>query len=419
VKSPPCTLALSFTGFAIVFMSAPVRSDDGDFLNPSVDVSGFASARLAFPPATRSKLDGGFGKLRYGGDNDDDRGDVVFNLGEAAIVGRAELNPNLGIQVHLQHQREFEDTDVGIVEGFAFANVALSERWELNFDGGAVFPDIMRENRDIAWANAYTLTNSPAATWIGEEVRPIGGRAGVRYTGETMAFEVRAGPFIGNDIAGLSVKFGGWALNDLKTPLNGKNRLPVNPPFRQISDGFGEIDDRVGYQVLASADSYRFGGVSVLWWDNRGDITASDPAAGDIVWDTSFLAVSGEVFLPGRFVLLPSFMVGETQAPLAGTEFGTASLLLSRDVFLPGEFGSVRFGVRADVFTQNDTRAVPFSDLSEDGAALTTSARWTINEHIDLTGEMVYVRSERAFAPNPTDESLADTLFQVDLRAHF
>jgi len=40
---------------------------------------------------------------------------------------------------------------------------------------GAFFPTISLENDDLGWASPYTLTPSAINSWIGDELRTIGG----------------------------------------------------------------------------------------------------------------------------------------------------------------------------------------------------------------------------------------------------
>src|SRR5262249_60757069 len=67
---------------------------------------------------------------------------------------------------------------------------------------GAFFPTISLENDDIGWTSPYTLTPSAINTWIGEELRTIGGEGNLRWrTPDLRTITFTASLFRGNDPA--------------------------------------------------------------------------------------------------------------------------------------------------------------------------------------------------------------------------
>ncbi len=391
----------------LLFMAA---GGGAPLINPHIDVQGVATIRAFSADETRSRNDNGFGKLRFGS------GEDGAQIGELTLVVNAGLNDWAGLYLHAQHQPEFDHV-VDLVEGYLYVEVPAADRWLVGFDGGAVFPGVSRENRGVGWANTYTLTNAASFTWIGEDIRPIGARAGVTYLGDTVSGSIKGGVFYGNDPAAAVLAFGGWALNDLETPLLSEVDLPDDTRFPDEIEPFQEFDNRFGYQVLAELDIGAIGGVSLYWYDNRGDIDASEP--GRVVWDTRFFAASAEFSLPWRLSLLPSVMIGDTETPTRGTNYETASLLISRDFGLPGSLGPVRISARGDWFEQDDIRANAPNDLSEDGVAGTVAARWSFGRFHEFVAELVHVRAQRETGPGGAPSETRETLTQIEYRFAF
>ncbi len=406
-------------GTGLLMMAAfavSASAEERTLWDPWIDVQGLASVRAYTSDEERSRLDGGFGRLRFGGDGSE--ADQNVQIGELALVVDAGVNDYVGLRLHAQHQPEF-DNAVDLAEALIYADIPVNARWELSFDGGAILPGLSRENRGVAWSNTYTITNSPGFTWIAEEVRPVGARVGATYLGDSFSVSGKGGLFYANDASGITVAFGGWALNDLKTPIFSEVRLPDNlsPGGRGVGAPYEELDDRFGYQFLAEVDIYAIGGISFLWWDNRGDITASGPDG--VVWDTRFFGASGEFSLPCKISFLPSLLVGDTETPLLGSEFRTASALFARDFGLPGDLGSLRIALRGDWFDQDDIRANPPNSLTEDGLSGTVAARWSLGRFHEFLGEIVHVRSEREFAEAGLPSDREETLVQVEYRFVF
>lgn len=375
---------------------------------PDLHVGALAAARVVLPDVVRARREGGESRLRYG-DGSDYGGDVLFSPAEGAVEVDAAANRWLALFLHGQYQPE-DPHGVGLVRGFLEVTPPPLGATALRVTGGAYFPGVSRQNRDLAWGNSYTLTNSAAHTWIGEEVRPIGMKVSASRSAEELSATLEGGFFFANDGSGAALALGGWALNDIKTSLTGDVRTfdPSGGSYAAVVEPFHELDDRPGFHVLAEVDLQRWGGLSLLYWDNRGDTAASRPDA--VVWETRFFAADLEVSLPGQVTLLPAGMVGETRNPELGTDFWTVSTLLSRD------FGALRTALRYDHFAQSDVGAVPGPSLDEDGDAVTAALSCFWGSYQRFAAELVYVTARRDAAAPSAAGRKNETMFQIEYR---
>jgi hypothetical protein len=385
-----------------------VGSAAAQLWDPALQVGALAAARVVLPDAVRARREGGEGRLRYG-DGSDYGGDVLFSPAEAALEIDAAANRWLALFVHGQYQPE-DPHGAGIVRGFLEVSPPPFAGTSFRVKGGAFFPGVSRENRDLAWSNSYTLTNSPAKTWIAEEVRPVGMTLSASRAGGEMSVTLEGGFFFANDGSGAALATGGWALNDVKTALTGEVRAydPAGGPDPAVFEPFRELDDRAGFQLLAQFDLYRHGGLSVLYWDNQGDVGAGEP--GEVVWETRFGAADLEIGLPWELTLLPSAMLGETRNRDLGTDFWTASVLLARD------FGALRAALRYDHFEQKDNGDGAAPSLDEDGDALTTALAYSLGSHHRFAAELVYATARREGQTPSASDRKNETMLQIEYR---
>ena len=397
----------------VAVLAATARPAGAESLwEPELDVAAFAALRVARPDEVRVRDDGGEGRLRYG-DGSDFGNDVIFSPAEVAIEVDAAANSWLSLFLHGQYQPEGQPV-VGLVRGFVEVEPPPWGRTALRFKGGAFFPGVSRTNRDAGWASVYTLTNSPSHSWIADDIRPIGVAAAVSHYGDRLALSLEGAVFFANDVSGGALAVGGWVLHDFKNTLGGELHTFDWAPGSTgpaVFDPFRELDDEPGYQILAEIDVYRYGGVSLLYWDNRGEVSESRP--GKVIWNTSFFAADVELGLPLGLKLLPQVMVGQTENPEIGSDFWTVSALLSRD------FDALRVSARYDHFEQDTTKAPVARSLDEDGDALTAAAFYFLGEYHRFAAELVYVVARRDGAEPPSDGRKRELLFQLEYRISY
>ncbi len=291
-------------------------------------------------------------------------------------------------------------------------------RWSLKL--GAFYPPISLENTDVGWTSPWTLTPSAINTWVGEELKTIGGEGMLEWRRDGGTVSLIAGVFGWNDPAGVLLAYRGWALNDRPTGLFDLVRLPdANAtlwfaPKPLMTSEYNEIDDRPGY--YAGVTWRGTGGMElrVLRYDNLADPSAM---RNGIAWETKFWSAGIKAPL-GDFTLLGQAMTGTTEIDPAPGDidlwgFQSAYLLLGR------QFGAWKLAARADYFaTTNPNEVVyaPGERTYEHGEAYTVSASWEPMSHLRLTGEalrVTSVRQQRAFV----GESPAQNDIQLQLNA--
>ena len=274
--------------------------------------------------------------------------------------------------------------------------VSLS-RWRWSVQAGAFFPPVSLENTDIGWASPWTITPSAINTWVGEELRIIGGEARIEWRGDSRTISVMGSVYGWNDPTGILIADRGWALHDRVTGLLDRPRLPdawarpIGMPIPSYTFGFLEIDDRAGWYAGLSWEEVGIGRIEILRYNNEADPTAERI---QVAWETKFWSAGATTEFQS-FVVIAQAMRGQTffqPSPFffSDTHFESAFFLLGR------HFGNDwRVAGRAEVFPTNETRPGSSINLSEHGHALTAAVNWLPNDWLRLTGEVGHVVSTR------------------------
>lgn len=360
----------------------------GDF-----SLHGYMDLRLVSPADERSWLDGGLGKTRYGD------GDAIARLAEAVLAGRLQLTEDIVGIATLRYEPE-QRTALDVLDAYIrYRPVSTTPlRWSVKL--GAFFPPVSLENNDIGWTSPWTLTPSAINTWVGEELRAIGGEAKLEWRYQGGELNAVASIYGWNDPAGVLIADRGWAMHDRPTGLNEHVRLPdafaigIGAPVPFTEPMFKEIDDRAGWYAGLAWEDDSFGRVQALRYDNE-----ADPAARDEIfaWRTEFDSAGFETHLDD-IVLIGQGVTGETEIRTAPnrssvTEFNAVFLLAGKD------FGEWRVAGRADYFDTANTRTV--SGVSsegkyrEHGNAFTFAVSWLPEDWVRVTGEIMALHSYR------------------------
>jgi hypothetical protein len=395
---------------------------------PDIRLSGIVDFRAAATDDTASWLDGGLGKLRYGGGKDGD-GRVIARLAQADLVARARLNWSLEAVLQLQYDKD-QRRPVDIIEAYLAYDRAPTSPFSLRGRVGAFYPPVSLENRGVAWTSVYGITPSAINTWVGEELRTVGGEATMEYSTPDNRFSLTGALYEYNDTAGTLLSWRGWALHDRQTPLFDRIDMPpglaaFSPTSlfgRQVAraEPFMEIDNRPGYYLDARWQALDYGELRVMHYDNRGRVPGH--ASGQYDWETKFEAAGLRLFLPGRMEFLSQGMTGSTRMEIGfgrpeyvDADFRSAYALLSK------AFGAnQRVSVRADIFSVDDEDQSGVDDNSEKGHAVAVDYMTTIGDHHHIGLEILRVSSDRperatiGLAPKATE-----LLFQAQYRFQF
>jgi len=389
-------------------LTAPVSAMDLSF-------DGYADARVIVPAGSeKSWLDGGQGKLRFGAKQPSPDVRLVEAVGQATLAVTDELHAVAVLRAEPEQR-----TAVDVLESYLSWRPAGAGDWRWSAKAGAFFPSISVENDDLGWTSPYTLTPSAINSWIGEELRTIGGEGQLARRTDLGTVTLIGALFCCNEPAGALIADRGWALDDRPTALFERIRYPdatirlfgETPPDR-IGE-FNDIDGHVGWYGGARVEAAGLGQVTLIHYENRADPFAA--SAGDAAWATKFWSLSLKTRAFDTAILAQA-LTGDTAVGGGGrlfaTDFQSAFLLLSHDV---GE--DWRVSLRGEAFA---VRHGGGTILNEDGDAVTAAAIWNARDWLRLTAELIHLdsrRFERVLEHEPIQQS--DTQFQLGARVFF
>lgn len=355
-------------------------------------VNALADIHLVRPSDERSWTAGGLGRFLYDGGGDQDPG---LRLGQ--LLADVEFKPrgDTLLFATLRHAPA-QQSAIDVIEAFAQHHLIDTgdTRWTVKL--GAFYPPVSIENEGIGWTSPWTLTSSAINTWVGEELRTLGGETSVEWKTSSGAVGLTGAVFGGNDPTGVLIAARGWSFGDRPTGLFDRVRVADDvarrarrvPPYYESE--FLEIDDRAGFYGGISWRENGLGRLALLRYDNRADPQAR--RFGQVGWRTEFTSLGLEAYLLKDYALLGQAMIGETEIdPAPGarsvTRFQSAYVLAGR------HFGAWHAAFRVDVF---GTRSPVGADMSERGYGLTAAATWSPERWFQLTGEVLRTDSRRS-----------------------
>jgi hypothetical protein len=414
--------------FAALAVAVPLKAADSD----GVRLRGLLDMRAVRTDTTRSWLDGGLGKTRYGPPVGEARA-TLLRLSQVSLLVDAPLGDLLSAHVQVnadaEGDREVETGRVDLIQAFIDVKPEPSARLRLRARLGIFFPPVSQEADELAWTGPYTITPSAATSWIADELRILGieGRVALRPEGHELALSAAA--LGGNDPTGSLLAWRGWSLGDRQTGVSDRLALA---PIPSIEPGglfeaaprwvqpFREIDGRVGYYAAASYKKSGLADVRLIRYDNRADPGVFDGL--QYAWHTRFSSAAAHLDV-GPLELLGQYLDGRTtmgRDPVDGrpgvdNEFRTWFAMASVHA------GRHRVSVRYDDFYVEDIDDfIAEDDNGETGHAWTAAYLLRIGEAHRLALEMVHVDSERPIRVAlglPAHQK--ETTFQASFRVGF
>jgi hypothetical protein len=389
--------------------AASARADD-------FDLHGYLDLRGVDAPAELSWSRGGLGKTRFGG------GDTLMRFGGGTAVATTQLSPSTLATAAVQLQSNAEPT-VSLLEAwFRYRPVSLN-RWRWSMKAGAFFPPLSLENTSVGWTSPWTLTPSAINSWVGEELRVIGGEAALEWRGDAQIIDASVATYFANDPTGTLLDDRGWSLSDLSSGVGTRLREPdvlarefgAATPYRY--NPFQELDGRPGWYGHLGWRSPEFGQITLLRYDNEADPTASTVENGSRIfaWRTRFWALGAKTET-GPLSWIAQAMTGSTDVLPPGTldfktDFQSAFLLVGWNT------GAWRPTLRWDYFW---TRGTPYGvgpTPGEHGLALTAAMNWEARSWLRLTAEVLRVESARQpRSEYGLDPKAIDTQVQISAR---
>jgi len=407
---------LTLLAMALVIRGAQAEDD-----LPDIHLSGLLDLRAIHTDETTSWLDYGLGKNRYGGETDEARS--FGQIAEAAVIAHSRFTWSTSGKLYLKYDAD-QEHPVDLVEGFIAYQPVATGSYKFTSRVGAFFPPLSFENTGPAWTSPYSITPSAINTWVGEELRTLGGEGTLQWLGDGQKIGFTGALYKANDPTGSLLAWRGWALHDFKTGLN--DRVPLAPTHSIGPDGdfpkqapwvepFHEIDGKWGsYGTLTweHAGSFK---TRALYYDNHGDPTAFNGT--QYAWHTRFSSVGGLITLPGDAELIGQYLRGDTLmgslAHRVDVEFSSWNMLLSK------RFDQHQVSLRYDLFDVQDIADVEYND-NDHGHA------WTLAYGLDVTkGQrlMLEVLDINSHHPQREDLDLPlnthERLLQMSYRVYF
>jgi hypothetical protein len=364
-------------------VAAAQEETEDDF---HVTVGGVAEVRYAHTDDTKSWLDGGLGKARYGSKQ---RGTAdLFAVPLVALVVDANYQEIVSAHVHIDADAEpdaaLDRGRVGLVEAYIGYRNDLSRLFRLRVRGGLFFPPISLEHPGPAWTTIYTITPSAANSWVGEEIRTAGLEARLGIVSGEKELWLTGAAFGWNDPTGTLLTWRGWALHDRQTLVGEK--LPL-PPISSIGPGrlfsrqapwdspIREVDGRLGFYGGARARVAGRLDLDGLYYDNRGDPAAFD--GKQYGWATRFWNGGARLRLPAGFEVLGQYMDGQTAMGLRPSGVLLADLDYEAWYVLGSlAHGPVRVSARYDDFATVNRDVFLVEDDNDETGHAWTAASW-------------------------------------------
>jgi hypothetical protein len=365
----------------------------------------FGDVRAVAVDGERGWTEGGFGKLRYGGDGSSasDSLRIEPEFGEAGLVWEPRLSWSLGGTIVALAQGG-DDIEAGVSEAFFTYKPLAGGPLRMSARAGLMWPPISLEHSGPEWAVTDTITPSAINSWVGEEVKVIGleitGKA--RFGPHEISATIASFDF--NDTAGTLLSFRGWALHDRKALAFRKQPLPplgqpirhVQPPYTHpILDLDPGTFKRPGYYAKLAWSPPLSIRLEALRYDNNANPVANN-ADLEWGWRTRFDTLALLAEIESDWLLRAQAMSGRTSmgkkmdgVRWVDTKFRAAYGMLTRSF----DHGSV--SARLDLFDTHNRGSRIHGDDDEDGWAATVALKRQLGAVVTALLEYAHVESER------------------------
>lgn len=379
---------------------------------PDITLGGLLDLRAARTDNTTSWLDRGLGKTRYGGTDGNSR--VLGRVAEAALLVTSHLNWSTSGHLYIKYDAD-QHQPLDIVEGFVDFHPVSTTAYRFSGRVGAFFPPISLENTGPAWTSPYSITPSAINTWIGEEVRTLGGEGTLHWLGEAQRISASLAVYRANDPAGSLLAWRGWSLHDFKPGLHDRMPLAQTEVFNDFPkqapwvEPFREIDGRWGYYGTLAYERPGEYTLRALHYDNRADPDAINGTQW--AWHTRFSSVGMKFQLPHDVDLMAQYLFGSSfmrgRLSVVNTDFSSWYVLLSKRV------DRHHFTLRYDLFGVQDKVAGEYDDH---GHAWTLAYALDVSDRQRLMLELLDVNSNR---PQRSDLGLPTAAHEQLLQASY
>lgn len=382
----------------IKILSLIVLLSSGLSINAQTQVHGLVQARYVAGDREPSFINRGTGLFRH----DDDSN---FEVAHALLELKSDLADKLTLHAVLNHTQSPESFT-------SFTQLSLrykpiwSAKYRWQFKAGMFYPEFGFENPDMAWMSPYNYTHSAISSWIGEEMRTIGGefkvtRPGRAHGASPHTFSLVGSVFKGNDTTGTILAWRGWGLHDKQALFKETiffAEYPSLDPGQELEaqaawvEPFREVDGRFGYYVGGHWDYQKKSRVRYYYYNNNADELVL-ARRGQYAWHTRFHSLSWQYRFNKEWRLISHYMNGDTaMGPGAvNVDFSAWYMMFSYKT------GAHRLSARIDDFETIDRDASQEIDNNDgNGSAFTASYRYTINANWQLGTQYIRAHSFQA-----------------------
>ena len=362
--------------FALVLSCATLAAgsataDDGWF--SSHNFQGVVDLRVGAGDGPESWVNGGFGKTRFGGAGSG----VAARTTVAALdlVWKPELTENLSLVIDgIAQPHAHRGFD--LAEAYALYRPLPTSELRVQARAGLLYVPISMEHDDAPgepWTVNNTITPSAINSWVGEELKVLGGEMRIAHPVGDARFAATVGVFGSNDTAGTLLSLRGWGFDDVVATAGARYALPrlnrfaarVQAPDTVPVVGLTRRAGWYGRWDLAFSNAVA---LNAEWYDNNGDRRSAHKLQWS--WDTKFLNVGATAPLPAGATLSAQLMSGRTAMgyPRGATwwfdvYFQSAYAAVSR------KFGADTVTLRVDTFRTRNRPLPVGEDYSENGSA--------------------------------------------------
>ncbi|MCC2604280.1 hypothetical protein [Planctobacterium marinum] len=372
----------------------------------SLKVRGLIQGSLALSVDDElSFTEGGTGILRYDADN-------KLQLSQALLELSGDLTDYVSWHSVLNATHS-PSSHAGLTQLSIKYKPIWSSKYRWQFKAGMFYPEFGFENPDIGWLSPYTYTNSAISSWIGEEVRTLGGefkvtRPGRFHNRSPHTFAFSGAVYKGNDPAGTLLAWRGWGLHDKQSIVNERVFFADYPsigegqalaPQANWVEPYREIDGRWGYQMGLHWDYQKTSRLRYHYFNNNADETVL-ARGGQYAWHTIFHSLSWQYRFDRNWRLIMHGMHGRTAMGPGAVLVGFNSwyaMIAYRDK-------QHNFALRFDDFNTIDKDTlIPEDNNNGHGWGLTAAYRYNLDEHWQIGTELLLTETWQASRQQFTD----------------
>lgn len=377
----------------------------------------------------KSYLSGGQGKFAS------DKGYALY-MAQAGADVSIEWDNGFSLHGVFNSFQDPADFAAGLTEAYLkYRSLPNQQGYRLQVKTGIFYPEISLENNAYAWASRDTLNPSTLNTWIGEEIRGLGGEFKVtrlgRLNNNKFDLSLSASAFLNNDPAGALLAWHGWTMSSRQTLWGEKQPLPWFPARDTVftkqaanSDPFAEIDNKLGYHLYAQWKLHGQGSFSLGYYDNRA--TPYKVEDGQYGWDTKFIhaglrwSLTSNLFLTSQFLSGSTLMQSPEQIDMVNNDFMNlfAAINYRWSQFIDGK--KHRSTLRVEHFSITDNDNTIGDNNNENGQAVTLNHSYRLSKQWFLLAELNIIDSHRPARAYEGDKiDLIEQQYQLASRYFF